>query len=97
MSHTIATFIAKVENSPELQQKLETIEENLTKQRAESLASLSQEAGTPISAAEFLAAATSASRELDEAALEGVSGGAFPNLRDIRPGADIVMRWLGLK
>lgn len=75
MSQNIAAFFEKVQSSPELQQKLEAIEENLLQQKAESIASLSREAGTPFSATDFLAATTEAAKELDETALDAIAGG----------------------
>jgi len=95
MNPNIVAFFDKVQNSSELQQKLETIEERLKQQRADSLAELSQEAGTPVASEEFLATAAAASQELDEVALEGVTGGAT-NPIDIRPAARIIKGWLGL-
>jgi len=76
MSTNIEAFNTKVQNSPELQQKVVTITQQIQHDLAERLAALSQEAGTPFTSEEFLSASTS--RELSEAELEGVSGGVIP-------------------
>lgn len=83
MSQNISAFFEKVQSSPELQQKLEAIEENLLQQKAELLANLSTEAGTPFSAADYLAALSAVAKELDEDELKAVAGGRNPLMGDL--------------
>ena len=75
MSTNIEAFNTKVQNSPELQQKVAVITEQIQQELAEKLAALSQEAGTPFTAEEFLSATKA---ELSDAELQGVSGGILP-------------------
>lgn len=84
MSQNITAFFEKVQTSPELQQKLEAIEEKLLPQKAELIASLSAEVGTPFSAADFLSAVSAMSKELDDDELNAVAGGSILLVRDLR-------------
>lgn len=75
MSTNIEAFTAKVQNSPELQQKVAAATQQLQQELAEKLSAISQEAGTPVSKEEFL---DTTKTELSDAELEGVSGGVIP-------------------
>jgi predicted ribosomally synthesized peptide with nif11-like leader len=75
MSTNIEAFNTKVQNSPELQQKVATLTEPIQRELAGKLAALSQEAGTPFTSEEFLSATRT---ELSDAELQGVSGGIIP-------------------
>jgi predicted ribosomally synthesized peptide with nif11-like leader len=75
MSTNITAFHSKVQDSPELQQKVAAITRQLQQDLAGKLAALSQEAGTPFTSEEFLAATKA---ELSETELTGISGGQLP-------------------
>lgn len=75
MSTNIEAFNTKVQNSPELQQKVAALTLQTQQDLAEKLAALSQEAGTPCTSEEFLGATEA---ELSDAELQGVSGGVIP-------------------
>lgn len=74
MSTNIAAFNSKVQDSPELQQKVAAITRKIQEDLAGKLAALSQEVGTPFTSEEFLAATKA---ELSETELDGISGGQF--------------------
>jgi len=75
MSTNIEAFNTKVQNSPELQQKVAALTQQIQQDLAEKLAALSQEAGTPFTSEEFLSTTRT---ELSDAELQGVSGGVIP-------------------
>ena len=77
MSTNIEAFNTKVQNSPELQQKVAALTQQAKQALAEKLAALSQEVGTPFTGEEFLSASKA---ELSEADLDGISGGQLPVL-----------------
>ena len=75
MSTNLEAFNTKVQNSPELQQRVATLTQQIRQDLADKLAALSQEAGTPFTSEEFL---TATKTELSDAELKGVSGGIIP-------------------
>lgn len=75
MSQTnLPTFLEKVAESPELQEKLQDIKSQSRGSVETRLAALSSELGTPVTAEEFRDLFNN-SAELSEGALDGVTGG----------------------
>jgi predicted ribosomally synthesized peptide with nif11-like leader len=70
-------FVEAVAGDPELAAKVQAIHAATAREVAERLAALSAEAGTPISADEFLATASSQAEELSDDQLEAVAGGVW--------------------
>jgi len=73
MSH-LANFLEKISTDPALKERLQQL--GATDSALDSIAALSQEYGTPVSADELRAAATPTG-ELSEAELDGVAGGYY--------------------
>ena len=76
----IPAFFEKAKNSPELQLKIAEIPHTSAQAIAEALAALSNEAGSPFTAAEFLSAPE---RELSGDELARTAGGAQIDLDNI--------------
>jgi len=72
MSSTRADFFAKIAEDPELQKQVADISHPEIDKAAEALATIAQQAGFSLTAADFLPA----DGELSEAELSGVAGGA---------------------
>lgn len=70
----LASFLEKISTDPVLKERVQQL--GATDSALESMAALSQEYGTPVSAEELRSAATG-SGELSEAELDGVAGGYY--------------------
>lgn len=76
-TENISKFAAATAASPELQAKVQVIQVDAAQATAEKIAALSVEAGTPFTAEEFLASATSQTHEISDEQLENVAGGIW--------------------
>lgn len=76
----ITAFLESATNNPELQQKIVALHVAVERATAEELAKLSQDAGTPFTAEEWLGE----EGELSEAEMEGVAGGRY---------GEMLLRW----
>ncbi len=80
----LQAFAEAVSKSEELQKRVALIQAEAAKSTAEKLAKLSESAGTPFTAEEYLKSVAEASDEMSAQQLERVSGGAWePNSRNI--------------
>jgi predicted ribosomally synthesized peptide with nif11-like leader len=77
-TENITKFNEALSNDPSLRAKVEAIRTEVSGDLAQKMAALSAEAGTPITADEFLEGVSSQSSEaLSDEALEEVSGGTW--------------------
>lgn len=74
----IQALYDKAQHDPALRQKLQAIEESARQEYAAGIVRLAEQAGTPFTTEEFLAATTPA-QELSEEELSGVAGGVIVN------------------
>jgi Nif11 domain len=80
----LQAFAEALSKSEELQKRLAAIQVDSARSTAEKLAKLSESAGTPFTAEEYLKSVAESSEEMSEAQLHTVTGGAWdPNSRNI--------------
>jgi predicted ribosomally synthesized peptide with nif11-like leader len=72
----LQAFAEAVSRSRELQKQLAAIQTESARSTAEKLAKLSESAGTPFTAEEYLKAVAESSEEISEEQLQSVAGGA---------------------
>lgn len=73
----LLAFAEAVSKSSELQKRLAVIQAQAARSTAESLAKLSENAGTPFTVQEYLQAVAQTSDEMSETQLRGVAGGVW--------------------
>jgi hypothetical protein len=77
----LKAFAEAVSKSEELQKRLNSIQAEAARTTAEKLAKLSESAGTPFTAEEYLRSVAESSEQLSAEQLHGVAGGVW----DTRP------------
>ncbi len=74
---TFTAFAEAVSKSQELQKQLALIQQEIAQSRAEKLAELSESAGTPFTAEEYLRSVAESSEQLSAEQLHTVAGGVW--------------------
>ncbi len=74
---TLTAFAEAVSKSQELQKQLASIHQEIAQSRAEKLAELSESAGTPFTAEEYLRSVAESSEQLSAEQLHTVAGGVW--------------------
>ncbi len=74
---TLTAFAEAVSKSQELQKQLALIQPEIAQSRAEKLAELSESAGTPFTAEEYLRSVAESSEQLSAEQLHTVAGGVW--------------------
>jgi hypothetical protein len=74
---TLTAFAEAVSKSQELQKQLALIHQEIAQSRAEKLAELSESAGTPFTAEEYLRSVAESSEQLSAEQLHTVAGGVW--------------------
>jgi predicted ribosomally synthesized peptide with nif11-like leader len=73
----LQAFAEAVSRSEELQKQYTSIQVEIARSTAEKLAKLSESAGTPFTAEEYLKSVADSSEEMSEEQLRGVAGGVW--------------------
>ena len=81
----LQAFAEAVSKSEEMQKRFASIQAEATRSTAEKLAKLSESAGTPFTADEYLKSVAESSEEMSAEQLHGVAGGVW------RPSVDNIM------
>ena len=78
----LQAFAEAVSKSEELQKRFASIQAEAARSTAEKLAKLSESAGTPFTAEEYLKSVAESSEEMSAEQLHGVAGGAWKPTAD---------------